>query len=55
MSGRVLRRPWGGWRARQWRREVGAWLLFAWIYLACSATCGVILELIDFVAAAASS
>jgi len=55
MSGRVIRRPLGGWRARQWRREVAAWLWLALIYLACSATCGVILELIDFVAAAASS
>jgi len=55
MSGRVLRRPWGGWRARQWRREVGAWLMLALLYLACSATCATILSIIDFVAVAAKS
>lgn len=29
MSGRVLRRPLGGWHARLWRREVARWLALA--------------------------
>ena len=31
---RVIRRPWGGWNARTWRREVIEWLALAGLVVA---------------------
>jgi hypothetical protein len=39
---RVIRRPIGGWGARQWRRDVGYWLLEAFVFLASGASCALI-------------
>jgi hypothetical protein len=41
---RVLRRPVGGWGARTWRREVGAWLAFAFVVVASWAALNLFLE-----------
>lgn len=51
---RVLRRPLGGWGARQWRREVTGWLWLAIIFLAAGATCATVYRIMDFAAQAGS-
>lgn len=54
MSGRVLKRPLGGWGARQWRREVTGWLWLAFLVLAAGATCATVYRIMDFAAQAGS-
>ena len=51
---RVLRRPLGGWGARQWRREVTGWLWLAFLFLAAGAACATVYRLLEFVAPAAT-
>lgn len=46
MKPRVLRRPIGGWGARQWRRDVWNWLLSAFVVLASWGFCNTIEGLI---------
>jgi len=36
----------GGWNARTWRREVGGWLLLAFLYVAAWASCSLILHIL---------
>lgn len=45
----VIRRPLGGWGARQWRREVWAWITAAWLFAACWASGNLTLALVDMV------
>jgi hypothetical protein len=45
----VIRRPMGGWGARQWRREVAAWVWAALMFAACWASGNLILALVDMV------
>lgn len=52
---RPLRRPLGGWGARQWRRDTLAGLLAAFWLLACAASVGLLLRLLDIAANGISS
>jgi len=47
--GRCLKRPMGGWRAREWRREVLSWLWAAYLFLCAGFTCTMIFKFLDFV------
>lgn len=49
MSGRVLRRPIGGWGARQWRRGVLAWLEAAFLFLCAAGTFQLGLKILDLI------
>ena len=50
MSGRCLKRPLGGWSARQWRREVAGWLLLALLYVFASGASAFLYRAIDIIA-----
>ena len=54
MTQRVLKRPYGGWGARQWRGEVRGWLWLAGLYLVAGASCATLYSFIGFVAIAAN-
>jgi hypothetical protein len=51
MTGRVIRRPVGGWGARTWRRDVWAWLALAVLCVGASGASAMIYKTIDFVSA----
>lgn len=46
----MLKRPLGGWGARRWRAEVGAWLFAAYMWVMAWASGMTILGLINEVA-----
>lgn len=48
MRGRVLRRPLGGWRAREWRREVGYWLWAAFLMICAGIFDVTVYKLLEF-------
>lgn len=52
MSGayRPLRRPIGGWGARQWRRDVSAWIFAAFLTLTAWLCLNLIVAILDLVA-----
>lgn len=50
MTGRVLKRPLGGWRARVWREEVCQWLGIAVFVVGSSAFSTLLFKAIDFLA-----